>query len=258
MERMPALFVGHGSPRNIGLKNSYTNSLKSLGKTLPHPEVILVVSAHWLTQGTFVTGAARPETIYDFYGFPREFYSARYSCPGSLEWAEKICDHAGSDSVAVDPSRGIDHAAWAVLIHMYPNADIPVLEMSLDYRKPAAWHYDFAQHLSVLREEGLLIVGSGNIVHNLQVIDFENIDATPYEWAIEFDQWVKNKLETGDDRALIDYEGISRAARLAVPTNEHYLPLLYTVGIRNKKDTLKFTHEGIQNASISMRGILFQ
>jgi 4,5-DOPA dioxygenase extradiol len=228
---MPVLFIGHGSPLNLILDNDFTRSLSELGRRLPRPKAILVISAHWLTDGTYVGCMDRPKTIHDFYGFPRELYRMAYPSPG----------------------------AWAILKHLYPQADLPVFEMSLDYTfndwrpKPIQYHYDLAKELGELRNRGVLIIGSGNIVHNLGLLDFSNIEADPVPWAREFDEQVKECLVSGNDRDLIRYARLGPSSSLAVPTLDHYLPMIYAVALREKNEPLAFTHEGFQYASISMR-----
>jgi 4,5-DOPA dioxygenase extradiol len=255
---MPVLFVGHGSPMNIVLNNSYTESLVKAAKELPKPRAILVISAHWLTNGTFVTCVEKPKTIYDFYGFPDELYNLSYPSPGSPENAQLTIKTGKSTQIKCG-NWGLDHAAWAVLKHMYPAADIPVFEMSLDYSPYNNWnpkslefHYKLASDLAPLREKGVLIVGSGNIVHNLGLIDFD-IDAKPFEWAVKFDEIVKQCLVSGNHKGLINYHELGKEATYAVPTQDHYLPMIYSIGLQKKEDTLKFIHEGFQHGSVSMR-----
>jgi 4,5-DOPA dioxygenase extradiol len=252
MKKNPVLFLGHGSPMNIILENEYTNSLVQLSQLLPRPKVILVVSAHWLTKGTFITSGSNPETIYDFYGFPQELYEVRYPCPGPVKEIEAAATVFKEASIVYDHQRGIDHAAWSVLKHMYPRADIPVMEMSLDYQKKPQEHYELAQKLAPLREQGFLIIGSGNLVHNLRVIDWD-MDAKPYDWAVNFDGIVKKCLVEKNHKPLIEYEKIGKEALLSIPTNEHYLPMLYAAALQNHDEDLTFSYEGFQNASISMR-----
>src|SRR5512142_3073987 len=231
--RMPVLFIGHGSPLNIILDNSYTRSLVALGWDLPKPKAILVISAHWLTKGTFVTCMERPKTIHDFYGFPEELYALRYPSPGAPEIARLVTQTVKGVKVACNADWGLDHASWAVLKHIYPHADIPVFEMSLAYSynewhpKPLRYHYDLAAELADLRTRGVLIIGSGNIGHNLGLIDFENIDAGTFDWAKEFDDQVRSNLRSGNHEDLINYQSMGDAASLAVPTLDHYLPLIY-------------------------------
>jgi len=252
MKRTPALFIGHGSPMNIVLENAFTESLVQLGREIPTPKAILVVSAHWQTQGTFVTAAKVPELIYDFYGFPQELYDSTYPCPGGKEQLEELSAVFENAGIGYDDKRGLDHAAWAVLKHMYPNADIPTMEMSLDYGKSPQEHYDLAKKLAPLREQGVLIIGSGNIVHNLRIIDW-NMDATPYQWAINFDAVVKKCIVEETHEPLITYEKLGQDAAMSIPTNEHYLPLLYTLGLQERDEQVNFSYEGFQNASVSMR-----
>lgn len=252
MARTPALFLGHGSPMNIVLNNAYTDHLVQLGKAMPTPKAILVVSAHWLTQGTYITSAENPEIIYDFYGFPQELYNVTYPCPGAADQIVELASVFDNASIQYDSRRGLDHAAWAVLKHMYPNANIPTMELSLDYQKSPQEHYDLAKKIAPLREQGVLIIGSGNIVHNLRAVDW-NIDAEPYDWAVEFDKVVKECVAHKRHSSLIKYEDLGKAALLSIPTNEHYIPMLYTLGLQAEDEQADFTYEGFQNASISMR-----
>jgi 4,5-DOPA dioxygenase extradiol len=258
--KMPVLFIGHGSPENIILKNSFTERLVRLGKELPRPKTILVVSAHWLTDGSWVTGMEKPRTIYDFYGFPEELYRLSYPSPGSPEVAELIAGLVKKPAIKVDHSWGLDHASWAILKHIYPKADIPVIEMSLDYSPYNGWNkpslqsfYDLAKQLSPLREKGTLIIGSGNIVHNLRVVDMQNMDAQPFEWAVETDEKIKRDLLERNHQDLLDCRNLSRAAALSIPTLDHYLPMVFAVALQDKDDTLEFIYEGFQNRSVSMR-----
>ena len=259
VEKMPLLFVGHGSPMNIILDNDYTRSLTAWGKRLPRPKAIMVVSAHWLTPGTFVTCMDRPRTIHDFYGFPEELYAIAYPSPGTPVEARFVTDLVRRVPVGCNHDWGLDHASWAVLKYLYPEADIPVFELSLDYSynewhpKPLQYHYDLAAELAGLRRRGVLIIGSGNIVHNLSLIDFHDMDAEPLPWAVSFDKKVKRSLLDGNHRDLINYRNLGEGASLAVPTLDHYLPLLYVAALQEKDEQLTFTHEGFQNSSISMR-----
>ncbi len=255
---MPALFIGHGSPMNVISKNDFTESLAALGKRLPEPRAILVISAHWLTHGTYVGCNEKPETIHDFYGFPEELYEIEYPCLGSPDDAGYLIDSVQKVNVKCSTDWGLDHASWAILKHMYPRADIPVLEMSLDYSynewhpKPIQYHHDIASELAILRDKGILIIGSGNIVHNLGRIDFRNIDAPPYAWALGFDERVKSDLMSRDHAELIDFQKV-KGASLAVPTLDHYLPMIYVLALQGENEPLKFTYEGFQHGSISMR-----
>jgi len=258
-KRMPALFIGHGSPMNAILKNDFTKSLADLGRTLPRPRAIMVISAHWLTDGTYVSCMDKPRTIHDFYGFPEELYRIRYPSPGALDYAKFVTESVNMGKVKFDYEWGLDHASWTILRHMYPEADIPVFEMSLDYSfndwnpKPLQYHYDLARELVELREKGVLIIGSGNIVHNLRLIDFSNINAKPYDWAVEFDELAKANLLEWNPEELINFEKMGDAASYAVPTLDHYLPMIYTIALREKDEPIDFTYEGFQHGSISMR-----
>jgi len=258
-EKMPVLFIGHGSPMNMVLDNHFTGSLAGLGASLPRPTAILVISAHWLADGSYVTCAARPRIMYDFSGFPEELYHVQYGCPGSPSLSRRTADISGG-AIRCDPSRGLDHAAYSILRHMFPAADIPVFEMSLDYMfgdwhpKPVHYHYDLAKKIAPLRTEGVLIIGSGNMVHNLTLIDFSDMDAALPAWAREADAWMREQIVTGEHRRLFTYpwEG-GEGASLAVPALDHYLPMIYALALQEKGEHVRFTFEGFQNGSISMR-----
>jgi len=252
MGKAPVLFLGHGSPMNIVLENPFTNSLVQLGRSIPLPKGILVVSAHWQTKGTFVTAVKEPEIIYDFYGFPPELYDISYPCPGASEQIEECAAVFENAGIGYDHQRGLDHAAWAVLKHMYPDANIPTMELSLDVGKSPQEHYNLAKKLAPLREQGVLIIGSGNIVHNLRVVDW-NIDAEPYKWAVNFDNIVKKCVLEQKHDILIEYQKLGSDAFLSIPTSEHYLPMLYSLALQDADEQVKFSYEGFQNASMSMR-----
>ena len=255
--KMPVLFIGHGSPMNIIYKNEYTKSLQNLGGSLPKPDAILVVSAHWLTKGTFVCSAEKPEQIYDFYGFPDELYAVKYQPPGARIVAESMVSELKSENIQPDATWGIDHASWAVLTHMYPKADIPVFEMSVDVMKNEKEHYDLGKKLSYLRRKNILIMGSGNIVHNLRLVDFDE-HAKPFPWAVKFDEYIKDALLRKDHDRLIRYKELNPVSRLAVPTNDHYLPFLYSAALQEEDEQIEFVHESIQNGSMSMRCFIIQ
>ena len=258
-ERMPVLFIGHGSPMNIIQENRFTESLRALGQSLPKPKAIMVVSAHWLTEETCVTCTKKPRTIYDFYGFPDELYKLTYPSAGAPSYAKSVRKLVKTTNVRCDTDWGLDHASWAILRHIYPKANVPVFEMSLDYSfnewhpKPLQYHYDLASQLAELRMRGILIIGSGNIVHNLRLINFDEVDAEPYDWAVEFDSKVKTNIIDGNHRDLINCESLGTATSYAVPTLDHYLPMIYAIALRGKDEPITFFHEGFQNASISMR-----
>lgn len=253
--KMPAWFIGHGSPTNVLQDNAFTKSLGMMGKSLREkPNAILVISAHWLTRkGTYVAVTNTPETIYDFYGFPEAMYKIKYPAPGSPEYAQEVKKMVTSTEVQEDHQWGLDHGAWTVLKHAFPEATIPVFQMSIDYSKPADYHFTVARELQALRHKGVLIIGSGNIVHNLRQADFYNAQANPYPWALEFDEISKTKILNREFDDLVAYEKLGQAALLSVPTPDHYFPMIYSIGLVGQKDEVKFTFEEIQNASVSMR-----
>lgn len=251
--RMPVIFIGHGNPMNAVSENAYTHSLNLLGRDIPKPQAILCISAHWLTEGTFVTHMKRPKTIHDFYGFPQQLFEVQYPAPGNPELADLIQSISKKTKIQLDnESWGLDHGAWAVLCKIYPEANIPVLQLSIDMTKPPAFHFSLGQDLRSLREQGVLIVGSGNLVHNLRRVDW-NKENEGSDWAIEFDEWVKDRLVARDFKSLIEDFHKSKAAQLSVPTLDHYFPFLYVLGAADEKDSLKFEFEGYDMGSISMR-----
>lgn len=255
MQKTPVLFIGHGSPMNIIAENNFTADMMKLRQQLPQPEAILVVSAHWLTRGTKITAGISPEQIYDFYGFPKALYEVVYKAPGSGEIAEKICETIGSGIVIPDKQRGIDHAAWAVLKHIFPEQTIPVLELSLDIAKEPEYHFETGQKMAQLREMNILVIGSGNIVHNLHEVDFSE-NADPFPWALDFDNVVKKLLNNKEFESLNNYTQLGKNALRSVPTAEHYLPMLYILGMISESETISFVHESMQNGSISMRSFI--
>lgn len=258
-EMMPALFVGHGSPMNAIEDNAFTRSLKKLGASLRErhkPNAILVVSAHWLTRGSFVNSLAKPETIHDFGGFPKELFAKQYPAPGSPEYAKQT---AGLSSLIYETTEwGLDHGAWTILLHLFPEADIPVFQLSIDYYQSMDYHIDLARQLKALRSKGVLIIGSGNVVHNLRqsMPRFAAGDPRPFEWATEFDEWVGERLVEGDYQSLTNYLSVGEAGRLAVPTPDHYIPLLYSVGLAEATEPLTSVYEEVLFGGISMRTFL--
>jgi len=250
--RMPALFIGHGSPMNTIEDNDFRRSWQELGKTLPRAKAILCISAHWETMGVAITASQSSDTIHDFYGFPKALFDVQYPSPGSPELALHIADLLDGEKVHLDTERGLDHGAWSVLQPMYPAAEIPVLQLSLDRTRSAAAHYELAKKLKPLREQGVLIIGSGNIVHNLRVFNFEQ--TKPYDWATVFDQMVKNCILQKDHAALCNYPLFGQMAALSIPTAEHYLPLLYILALQQDGDSLEFFNEEVMS-SISMRSL---
>jgi len=256
-ERMPVLFFGHGSPTNALEDNEFTRSWIEKGKNLPIPKAVLCISAHWFMDGTFVHGKKHPQTIHDYYGFPPELYNLKYYCPGAPEVAKDLQNIITKTEVRWDEDWGLDHGCWVVMKHLFPKANIPVFQMSLDITKSSQFHYELAQELSILREHGVMIIGSGNIVHNLGMISFDDT-AKPYDWAIEFDTIAKKLILDGDHQKLINYKKIGHIANLAIPTPDHYWPLLYTLALQQKDERVQFFAEGLVYKSISMRSLLIQ
>lgn len=256
-ERMPLLFLGHGSPMNAIEENEFVAGFRNVAKTLPKPTAIICISAHWFTNGTKVTAMEMPQTIHDFGGFPKPLYEVQYPAKGNPELAEATKLLLEPTLVELDEKWGLDHGAWSVLRHLYPNADIPVIQLSIDYTKPAQYHFDLALKLTKLREKGVLIIGSGNIVHNLRLVDFQNFhkDDYGYDWAIEARSVLNNYLLNGDFQSLIDYEKQSSAIKLAVPSPDHYLPLIYTLGLKQKNEELSLFNDKLLAGSLSMTSV---
>lgn len=256
---MPVLFVGHGSPMNGIEDNSFSNYWKKLAGEIPQPKAVICVSAHWLTHGTFVTAMEAPPTIHDFGGFPQALYDVQYPAPGSPEIAKETSTTITETQVGLDHEWGLDHGTWTILRHMYPDANIPVLQLSIDYDKPASYHYELAKQLTSLRKKGVLIIGSGNMVHNLRMVDFSklNQDNYGYDWAIEMNEIFKKKITDGDHRSLIDYTTLSKSAKLAIPTPDHYYPLIYTLGLKSEKDETSFFNDMAVGGSLTMTSVRF-
>ena len=255
-ERMPAVFFGHGNPMNALFHNGYTEAWARLGATLPSPKAILCVSAHWYVPGAAVTISTSPRTIHDFGGFPQELYRVQYPAPGDPDLAARVQTLLAPLPVRRDEHWGLDHGAWSVLRHVYPLADVPVVQLSIDETQPATFHYEIGQRLAPLREEGVLIIGSGNLIHNLHAYAWGQHRAEPYEWALAFEQRVRGLLMTGEMKPIVHYEAkLGREALLAAPTPDHYLPLLYVLGARTDSDAIRFPVEGIDGGSISMLSV---
>jgi 4,5-DOPA dioxygenase extradiol len=253
---MPALFIGHGSPMNGIEVNRFSLAWQDLGKTLPRPSAVLAISAHWLTKGTHVHASECPRTIYDFWGFPKELYNISYPCPGSPTYANATRTLlAPTTEIELDLEWGIDHGTWIVVRRMFPEGDIPVFQLSIDIEKPSQYHFDLGKALASLRTKGVLIMGSGNLVHNLGRVSWEP-NAVSYDWALEFDARMTDLMEKGDFSSLISYEKFGESAKLSVPSPDHYWPLLYVLGAKQSKDTLSFPIEGITMGSIGMRAVL--
>jgi 4,5-DOPA dioxygenase extradiol len=248
--RLPVLFVGHGSPMNAIEDNEFSQGWEAATKLLPRPKAILCVSAHWESMGSAVTAMPKPRTIHDFGGFPRRLFEMEYPAPGSPELAQRVSSLVKSTQVKADQSWGLDHGTWSVLCRMYPQADIPVVQLSIDRSRDAAFNYQLGKELSQLRQEGVLIVGSGNIVHNLRVMVFED---AAFEWAVEYDAKVKQWILDGDHNSIIHYEKHGQAAALAVNSAEHYLPLLYVLALQEAGEPVSFFNDKVWGGSLSMR-----
>lgn len=257
-QRMPVLFIGHGSPMNGIEDNAFSQAWRKIAAGIPRPQAIICVSAHWLTRGTHVTATPHPETIHDFGGFPPELFAAQYPAPGDPDLASETKRLITKAEVGLDQEWGMDHGTWTVLMHMYPDAKIPVLQLSIDYYQSPRYHYELAQELNALRDKGVLILGSGNVVHNLGMVDFRRMNDPKgfgFDWAIEFDAMIKKAIETGDHAALIDYTRIGKAAQLAVPTPDHYYPLLYAAGIAGSKAEPTIFNDVPMGGSLTMTSI---
>lgn len=255
--RMPVLFMGHGSPMNGIEDNEFSRQWEQMGKDLPVPKAILVISAHWLTRGTQVTAMDFPPTIHDFGGFPQELFDVQYPAPGDPLLAAETRDLIKTTNVGMDHDWGLDHGAWSVVKRMYPEAKIPVIQLSIDYSQPASYHYELAGQLASLRQKGVLILGSGNIIHNLRMVAWDkmNVPNYGYDWAIEMHTLFNEKLLNGDHQALINYEKLGPAAKLAIPTPDHYYPLMYILGLQDKKDAVTLFNDKLVAGSLNMTSV---
>ncbi len=253
-DRMPVLFIGHGSPMNAIQENYFTHEWELIRKSLPLPSAILCVSAHWLTKGSFVTAMDFPKTIHDFGGFPAELYNVEYPSPGAPEYAKLTQKLVHKTDVQLDYEWGLDHGTWSVLKHVFPEANIPVYQLSIDYYKPSEYHFSLAKELAKLRSKGVLIIGSGNIVHNLRKVDFNHPESA-YDWAIEFDTKVHESMEKRDFDLLVNYHRLGKSGEQAVPTPDHYYPLLYSLGAIDKNESLTYYADKITMGSLSMRSV---
>ena len=256
--RLPAVFLGHGNPMNALQDNAWTRAWAALGVGLaPRPRAVLAISAHWYIPATAVTAMAAPRTIHDFGGFPRELFAVRYPAPGDPALAARVAGLLDPLEVEADQSWGLDHGTWSVLRHVFPQADVPVVQLSIDETRPPAFHYDLGTRLRPLRDEGVLIVGSGDVVHNLEAYAWGRRPAQPYDWALRFENTVRERLVTGDGATLVDYTALGEDALLSVPTPEHYLPLLYVMGASVPEEVVAFPADGIDGGSVSMLAIRF-
>ncbi|MEP7253881.1 MAG: 4,5-DOPA dioxygenase extradiol [Ginsengibacter sp.] len=254
---MPVLFIGHGSPMNGIENNQFSEKWKAMAKEIPVPSAVLVVSAHWLSKGTRITAMDFPKTIHDFGGFPQELSDVQYEAPGSPQVARETAELLHSFNAELDHDWGFDHGTWTVVRHMYPGANIPVLQLSIDYTKPPQYHYELAGELNELRKKGVLIIGSGNMVHNLRMIAWDKMNESEYgyDWALQMNNTFKNLISGGDFKQLINYESLGAEARLAIPTPEHYLPLLYTLGLKKHSEQLEFFNDKVVAGSLTMTSV---
>lgn len=253
-DTMPLLFVGHGNPMNAILDNDYSRTWRELGRNLPAPKAILSISAHWLTRGgTKVTSTSTPETIHDFGGFPQQLFDQQYPAPGAPDFARQTIELVQKTHIEADQSWGLDHGTWSVLLPMLPEATIPVYQLSIDYSKPPRYHFELARELKKLREKGVLIMGSGNLVHNLRLM--ANTDQ-PYDWTVEFDAKMTAAIDERDFDRVVDFQNLGQLATLAHPTYDHFLPLLYTLGVVDEKDEIAYFNDSFDLGSVSMRSLL--
>lgn len=254
--KMPVLFLGHGSPMNAIEENEFVSEFRKLGKELVKPNAILCISAHWETKGTFVTAMQNPPTIHDFGGFPQALFDVKYPAQGSPELAQKTKNIITKTEVRLDDSWGLDHGAWSVIKHLYPNADIPIIQMSIDYSQPAKYHYELAKEINILRQKGVLIIGSGNIVHNLRMVDWKKLNEEyAFDWATEANEKMKRHILSGDHQKLIDFKSQGKAFDLAIPTPEHYLPLLYTLSLKEENEKITLFNDKAVGGSLSMTSL---
>jgi len=254
---MPSLFIGHGSPMNGIEDNEFSNIWSVMAKEMPIPQAVIVVSAHWLTKGTGITAMEFPKTIHDFGGFPDELYQVQYPAKGSPALAKETKDLVGSTASEVNHDWGLDHGAWTVIRHMYPKADIPILQISIDYTKDIAYHYALAKELSGLRKKGVLIIGSGNMVHNLRMVAWNRLSENNfgYDWAFEINETFKKLIMDNDHEKLIKYPSLGKEALMAIPTPEHYIPLIYNMGLKASNEEISFFNDKAVGGSITMTSL---
>lgn len=250
--RMPAIFFGHGNPMNAIESNAYTEAWLRIGRELPRPEAIVCVSAHWYLPATLVTAGERPRTIHDFGGFPRRLFEVQYPAPGSRRLVERLQKLVNAES---NTEWGLDHGAWSVLVHVFPEADVPVVQLSIDETQPGRFHYDIGRKLAALRDENVLVMGSGNLVHNLHTYAWGRHVPEPFDWAVRFETKAREWMMSGNDEPLIEYESLGSDAQLSAPTPDHFLPLLYVLGTRQPGDSVTFPVEGIDGGSVSMLAV---
>ncbi len=255
--KLPVLFIGHGSPMNGIEDNQFSQTWRAMGQKIEKPKAVLVISAHWLTRGTHITAMNQPKTIHDFGGFPQELFEVQYPAPGNPELALATKQLITKTDVGLDHDWGLDHGTWTVVRHMYPDADIPVLQLSIDYSKPAEYHYELAKQLASLRKKGVLIIGSGNMVHNLRMVAWDKLNEPEYgfDWATEMNTIFKSKIADGNHKALIDYETLHKAAKLAIPTPDHYYPMLYSLALQDNNDGISFFNDKAVGGSLTMTSV---
>ncbi|GIL21885.1 MAG: dioxygenase [Bacteroidota bacterium] len=256
-EKMPVLFLGHGSPMNAIEENEFVAGFRQAGRELPKPKAILVVSAHWETRGTQVTAMQNPRTIHDFGGFPKALFDVQYPAPGSPELAQETKNTVTKTEIGLDHAWGLDHGAWSVVKHLYPNADVPVIQMSIDHFQSPAYHYELAQELASLRKKGVLIIGSGNMVHNLRLVAWNKLN-TPnfaFDWALEASDKMRQFILAGDHQALINFSALGKSFQLAIPTPEHYIPLLYALGLKTEDEPIRLFNDKAVGGSITMTSV---
>ncbi len=254
--RMPVIFFGHGNPMNALEDNAYTRGWAEIARSIPRPKAIVSVSAHWYLPGTMVTAMDRPRTIHDFGGFPRELHAYEYPAPGDRDLANRLCDLVAPVAVELDQQWGLDHGTWAVLCHVYPQAGIPIVQLSIDETQPASFHYELGRRLAPLREEGVLVMGSGNLVHNLHAYAWGRHPVEPFDWAVRFEGKARAWIGAGEHAPMIAYEEQGREALLSAPTPDHYLPLLYVLGAAHPSEKVTFPVEGIDGGSVSMLSLV--
>ena len=254
-ETMPAIFFGHGNPMNALTQNAWTEGWSAIGRSIPKPKAILSISAHWYIPALAVTAMERPRTIHDFGGFPRELFEVQYPAPGSPELATRVRQLIGDHVIADDTHWGLDHGTWSVLCHAFPDADVPVVQLSIDESQTAAWHYEVARLLAPLRDEGVLVMGSGDIVHNLHTYAWGKHDVGPFDWALRFEEQARKFMLAGEHVPLVNYEGLGRDAQLSIPTPDHYLPLLYVLALQREGEPVTFPIEGFDGGSVSMTSV---
>ena len=255
--QMPVLFVGHGSPMNAIEENEFVQEWRNLGKTIPRPKAILCVSAHWETKGTLVTAVPKPQTIHDFVGFPKALFDVQYPAPGSPELAHETKRIITQTTVGLDEKWGLDHGAWSVIRRIYPEGDVPVIEMSMDYTQRPQYHYELGKQLATLRNKGVLIIGSGNLVHNLRMAAWDKMNEPEYafDWAIQANDKFKQLIQSGNHKKLINYAALGREVQLAVPTPDHYLPLLYTLALKEENEAVSFFNDKAVMGSLTMTSV---